>query len=305
MAEVPDDVLRALLAEPAERFVGARTERVKALRAEGQREEAADLAKVRKPSRMVFALADLARRDDGAAAAVVQAATEVEAAQAGHGDLREAMAALRPAIEAVLAGASVGDRVDLEVPLRTLLADEDSRAAWLDGLLVDLPGSGAGGSIGAAPGRHLRLVPSESDSTAADLPSPTERRHGSAVAAAERDVARREVEAAQAETQERAARAAARAVLEKAVDDAATGVEAAKQVAEALDDALARSKQELEDLRHHLARVEGEVASARREADDAEKRRTSAQQDLDAARAALDADRPTGEAGSRHPRGGR
>ncbi|MGI8756382.1 MAG: hypothetical protein ACR2MB_11100 [Acidimicrobiales bacterium] len=305
MAEVPDDVLRALLAEPAERFVAARTERVKALRAEGHKEEAADVAKLRKPSRMVFALADLARRDDGAAAAAVQAATEVEAAQAGHGDLRDAMAALRPAIEAVLATAPVGDRVDLEVPLRTLLADEEGRAAWLDGFLVDLPGSGAGGAIGAAPGRHLRLVPSASESAASHPPSPTSRRHGGAGAGADRNVARQQVEAARAEAQEQAARAAARHAMEEAVTDAGIEVEAAEQAAEALDDALARAEQERNDLRDDLARVEGEVALAQREADDAEKRRASARQALDAARAALHADGPTSGPRSRRPRGGR
>lgn len=295
MSDLPDE-LRALLAEPRERFVAARTERVKALRAAGRRDEAAALAAVRKPSRQVDLLGDLARCHPDAAEAAVQAASDVEAAQAGEGDLHDAMLALRPAIDAVLAVTPARDRGDLGVPLRNLLADEGARADWLAGLLLDLPRATAAPTPTSTGRADLRLVPTGPDVAdrqhAGPPPTPIRTRRRPAATCEpspdEAKAARRVEQARAREEREAAARAARRMKLSAALDIAVSAADAAAHDAKTAAQALARVTDRVAELRRQLDEAEEELGSVGAEIEDARGRRTAADERVTAARAALD-----------------
>ncbi len=280
MTEIPVDELRALLAEPLDRFVAARTERVKALRTAGRREEAALLATVRKPSRLAARVAVLARVDPDAAAGAVQAAEDLESAQLGDGDLRESMAALRPAIDAVLATAPITDRVDLGLPLRTVLADADAREAWLDGLLAELPGPGIP-SGSPAPGPHLTLVPTGPDVV------PTKRSKGATKADAETAA---HSTAAQRAAEQRAVaqREAARRELQAKFDGALAAVGSATSDLDHAVAARAEADERASKARRELEDAEIELATANGDVTDAEQRLAALRQAADQARTALD-----------------
>lgn len=273
MLDPRDDELRTLLSEPLDRFVAARNARVKALRAEGRREEAALLATVRKPSRLAHRVAHLAALDPDAAHVVVRAAEDVQDAQEGEGDLREAMAALRPAIDAVLAPASPRDRADLGVPLRAVLADRDARQAWRDGVLVELPGAGTGAAL-APSGRHLTLVPTGPDVVAPE-PSGSSSRRG-----------RNDDEARRLE-QERQAAVAARAALQAKVDEAETAVAGAEGELREATAAEAEATGHRDQVHRALDDAEAEVVAAGVEVADAEQRVAALQQAVADARAEL------------------
>ncbi|MGQ0618079.1 MAG: hypothetical protein ACT4PW_14010 [Acidimicrobiia bacterium] len=83
MQPVPDDEIVALLSLPLDRFVAARDARARELRASGRREEAAALAKVRKPLRPVWALGQLGRERPEQVARAVAVADRLAAVQAG------------------------------------------------------------------------------------------------------------------------------------------------------------------------------------------------------------------------------
>jgi len=298
MTDVPDDELRALMAEPRERFVAVRSERVKALRAAGRGNEAAALAAVRKPSRQAVLLGDLARSDPEAAEAAVLAAADVEAAQAGTGDLHDAMLALRPAIDAVLAVAPAPDRGNLGVPLRTLLAHEGARAAWLAGVLLDLPGMTAAPTRSPSGRADLHLVPTGSDVGALRDPGPalrprsirSRRRSTTASDPAkdEAEAARRHEELRARQAKEEAARAERRRQLSAALDQAVSAAEAAADDADDAARALIRATERVAVARRELERAEEELHSAEVNAADADDRRAVADRTSSAARSALD-----------------
>ena len=120
--------------DPAE-FVTARAALAKRLRADGDREEAARVAKLRRPPQSAWALNLLARTDPDRIDAVFAAATALRDALADGGagtDRREAQAAYRGAIDAAVAAAAALAEVtadDMRNRIRTnLLAagvDED------------------------------------------------------------------------------------------------------------------------------------------------------------------------------------
>lgn len=279
MTEVPVDELRQLLAEPLDRFVAVRNARVKALRAEGHREAAALLASVRKPSRLTARVAVLARADPDAAAGAVQAAEDLEAAQEGDGDLREAMAAVRPAIDAVLRSASALDRVDLGFPLRTVLADPEVRQAWLDGILLRLPGPGAGAPP-AFTGRHLTLVPTGAHVEDRRRGSGKRPRPDTAEASPRADDERRAVEA----------RAARRRTLEADAEHARAALETAREELDEAHAALADAEARQAAARRELAAAGAAIQVAHGVVADARQRAISVEQSVVAAHKALDGD---------------
>lgn len=144
MGAVSDDELVALLAVSLDTFVAERTARVKALKADRRKEEAAALGKVRKPSRLVWALGEVARRHPDEVTAVTVAAGDVETAQSGAGgSMREALSQLRQGLAGIVARATEVERAldeaDITLAVRSVLADPDARQAWIDGLLLALP----------------------------------------------------------------------------------------------------------------------------------------------------------------------
>src|SRR5579859_3931397 len=101
---------RELYGLPLERFVAERTALVRALRAEGRREEATRVAELAKPSVAAWAVNQLVRTQSRAIAALFEAGDALQRAQAdvlaGQGSataLREASEAERGAVDALVA----------------------------------------------------------------------------------------------------------------------------------------------------------------------------------------------------------
>src|SRR5207237_478067 len=104
-----------LFALPPEQFVAARNELAKALKREGKDAQAAEIAKLRRPSAVVAALNRAARADSAAVDALISAEEHLRRAQSkSQGDeLRRAMQDHREALRAL------ADRAQAELPKAT------------------------------------------------------------------------------------------------------------------------------------------------------------------------------------------
>ncbi|MGZ4715368.1 MAG: hypothetical protein ACXWCB_01575 [Acidimicrobiales bacterium] len=151
----PDDLYGL---DPAE-FIAARDRLARRLRADGRRDEASEVKKLRRPPQSTWALNLLARTDPDRIDAVLAAATALRDALAdGGADRRAAQADYRDAIDSAVAAASeladvTGD--DMRTRIRTnLLAagvDEDLAVRLQHGTLPDdqeAPGFGGTPTIG-------------------------------------------------------------------------------------------------------------------------------------------------------------
>lgn len=251
----PDDVA-ALLAVPPEEFVAVRTARVKELKAEGRKEEAAALGKVRKPLRLVWIVGEVARRNPDVAGAAAGVAEELEEAQSGGGGVRPLLKRFRDAVGQVaeLAGDVEGsvDRLEVGLALREVLADPDAREAWLEGRLLHLPGDEEDDAPAdeLAPRRAKKAAAKEkaAKASAEDAAERKAREEAEAVRkAAEEEVAAAAEEVATATTARDEA-AEAVADLEQQLADLQAELDEARTTAEAADEALADA-----ETRHQTA----------------------------------------------------
>lgn len=170
MPAVPeaDEGVRELYAGPADTFVERRKELAKQLRSDGQREAAAEVARLRRPSRAAWALNRAVAADPDGLPALVDVGRELEAVQRGEGggaaelrrlagQRREQIGRLADAAEAELGGEGAGLREKLQGTLEAASVDPAVAEALAAGTLakeVDPP-SGFG-PLGMAP--ELRLV---------------------------------------------------------------------------------------------------------------------------------------------------
>lgn len=159
MAEVKD--AEDLYTVAPEEFIGARNELVRRLRAEKQRDEAAAVAKLRKPSATAWALNQVARSQpaliEDALAAGAQLRKATDAAVGGDAaGLRKAASAERAASDSVV-DAAVGvlgkqaSRPQLASTLRAAVLDEAVADELRRGVLTgdhDAPGFGFGFGLG-------------------------------------------------------------------------------------------------------------------------------------------------------------
>lgn len=256
----PDDVA-ALLAVPPEEFVAARTARVKELKTDGHKDEAAALARLRKPVRLVWVVGELARRHPDVAGAAAEVAEELEEAQASGSGVRPLLKRFRDVVGQVaeLADEVEGtvDRLEVGLALREVLADPGGREAWIEGRLLALPGD-------------------EDDEAPADELAP---RRAAKKAAARKGAAK---DGPDDEAEQRAREEAeARRVAEEAV--AATEAEVAEATT-ARDGAASA----LADLEEQLAALEARVAEARASVEEADTAVAAAQERHATATTALD-----------------
>jgi hypothetical protein len=156
------DPLDSLYEASLDDFVAVRKEVAAALKKAGDAERAAEVAKQRKPTVHVWAVNQAARRDRATAKALVEAAEQVAAVQAGRkrGDLRAEQERLRE-LSATLVGEAEHALADAGRPipdtigqrlhdlLRAVASDEAARSALAAGRLAEEPELGGFASLGA------------------------------------------------------------------------------------------------------------------------------------------------------------
>jgi hypothetical protein len=150
-----DRALDEVFSTPPEGFVKARDAVVKRLRAEKRRDDAAAVAGLRKPNRLVWALDQLALSDDPTLGELLEAVDDVRDARGG--DLRVAVEGLRDAVRAAAAAAGARlepsrptDRADLGAALNAAVADAEALEALRIGRLLEIPAADPFG-LGVAP----------------------------------------------------------------------------------------------------------------------------------------------------------
>jgi hypothetical protein len=265
-----------LFAVPLEDFVAERKAVAKELRAAGEREAAAEVAKLPKPTPPAWALNQLAREEPEVVGAWLDVAEELREVSADPGaGLREAMAAHRDATRTLLG--MVRDRArpggkPLSEPMlervRELLqaatVDASVAEALRAGRVVEgaeVPAFTAAGEGGEGPGRasSRSAAPSRSRSSAA-----AERR-----AAKEREAERKAKERADRLAELERHISAAEEELVRLRDEAAEG-----------DAAVAAADERLEEARRTLHRSESEASAAHAAADEARAAVATAEREL-------------------------
>ncbi len=270
---------------PLERFVPERTALVRALRADGRREEATRAAAMRKPSVAAWAVNQLVRTQPAAMNELLSAGDAARKAQsdliAGRGDgntLRKAAHRQRSAVDALVdlaRGLLTSEGHELSATMLERVADtlqaaaldeqarEEVGAGRLERELkhVGLPG---GAGAGPAPGRRAGKA------RQAGKASPGGKRQAGEIKGAERrreapdtrQAAAQARQAAEARKAARSAEAEARRRLERA--------ERKLQVLEAKRDSAAQALEEAEGA---LAEARAELEAASEELDQAKARR--------------------------------
>lgn len=238
---------------PLERFVPERTALSKALRADGRRDEAATVAKLRKPSVAAWAVNQLVRTQPRGVKALFDAGDALQRAQAellaGRGDaqaMRKAGEQERSAVDELTGVArgllsSEGHELTpatLERVASTLHAaafDEEARAKVRDGCLEkELRHVGLGGAATFSPTAAPSRAPGRRRKTE---PESGARERAERERAAQRDVARK----AEAEARRLAERAARE--LAAAEERRVRAADALQEADDALADAAERAKQ--------------------------------------------------------------
>jgi hypothetical protein len=103
---VSDEDLQGLYALPRDDFIPARTEMARRLKEAGKSEEAAELAKLRKPTVAAWAVNQLARREARMLDELVKAGEGLKKAQRSGKDLRTATAERRRLIDRLVSSAA-------------------------------------------------------------------------------------------------------------------------------------------------------------------------------------------------------
>lgn len=177
-----EDTEERLYGLPLDQFTAARDEAAKQLRADGDRDAAAAVKKLRKPSAAAWAVNATVRAAPTAAKRVVQTGKKLEAAQAkaisgAGGSLRDAAAAHAQAIDEMVAAleAELGDDAKPAVidrareTMRAVAADGEVRDRFERGTLLreaEAVGFGAAGATPAPPPERDRNAKPKSGSAA-------------------------------------------------------------------------------------------------------------------------------------------
>ena len=292
-----------LFAVPLEDFVAERKQVAKELRDAGDREAAAEVAKLPKPTPPAWALNQLAREEPDAIGAWLDAAEELRDVSADPGaGLREAMAAHRDATRTLLA--VVRDRAQpggkpLSDPMlervRALLQAATVDAAVGDALragrvvesdeqpmfLAGEGGGSAGGGGSRAARRRLRQVRAARVPAAA-RPAAAARRRAGRVRPAARPRARTSGaprRSGRPSARRRSARTGSPSWRSTSARRRRSS-SALRETAAERDAAVAGADERLEDARRALNRTESEAAAAHDAADEARDAVATAERDL-------------------------
>ena len=243
-----------------EDFIPERDARARELRKAGEKDAAAQVAKLAKPSQVAWAANQLAR---GGVDDLLEAGEALREAQLGGGGreaLRAATAAERSAVDALVKAAPKPSgralsRAALD-RLRALLGavarDEDVRSAFVAGRLVEEPGSG-----GAWPSGEV-VVPA---STSAPASKGGTKEGGASKARPKADAAeRRKREARERDAAERREREAARNREEAERRKLERRLKAARAAAEDAQNRLEAAREAYESATHEVARIEEQLS---------------------------------------------
>lgn len=298
-----DAAVTALFAGPPDEFVSGRDTLVRALRAAGRSDDIAAVKGLRKPKALARALNAAAVADPGTIDGLAAAVDAVGEAQAGGGDVRGALAALRDAeravTEAAVAAVASDDRPPdasaLGAAVRAVLADPDALAALQAVRLVDVPSGGGLGLAGlggapaagpSAPARPRAEPQRARPGRSAGEARPRPRRASTAPpASAEPAPAARAAGTPAGKAEPKALVTARRAAADAEADlrlaedslaEATGAVEAAEADEEAARDAAAEAARQADVARDHALEVARVATAARREAAARTRRRDAA-----------------------------
>jgi hypothetical protein len=258
-ADPVEEAADALYGLPLEDFTRERDARAKALRREKERDAAARVAKLPKPSQAAWAANALARERRDLLEELLAAGAELRQAQLGGGDrssLRAATAAEREAVEALMRAAgelrpggrkpSAATLDRLRAILHAAAADEDVREQLAAGRVVAEPESGGAWPFGApmtAPQPPKRAARKDGRRAGADAArrerEEAERQEREAAERREREAAARRAEAERRRLERRLATARSRA------EAARERLDAAREAYEAACDEVARIEEQL------------------------------------------------------------
>jgi hypothetical protein len=290
MADQVDEAAGRLYGLPLEEFTRERDATAKELRKAKERDAAATIAKLPKPSQAAWAANQLVREHNDlmedllAAVDALREAQDVALAGKGSGDLRQAAADQRRAVDALVAAAKdlrpAGRRPTeatldrLRATLHAAATDDNVREALEAGRLVaDAEGGGAWGVTGLAAGeaaeqpkaKRPAAKPRRTKRPAGESEEEREAREAEERERAERVAAERErrqrLEAELREARaERRARDRELARAEREADRAARRVEDAVAALEDARELAAEAKQELETAREQAEESRDQVA---------------------------------------------
>ena len=277
MADPVDEIAVRLYGLPLEDFTRERDAAARELRQAKERDTAAVVAKLPKPSQAAWAANALAREHRELVDELLEAGEALRAAQdealAGKGAdaLRDAAATEREAVDALMDAAkglrpggkkpSTATLEKLRTTLEAVATDDDVRAALDAGRVVeDAQGGGAWGLVPGAdvPARKPSKRPAKRTARRKeDAAAERERRDAIAAAREARERLEGELREARAERRSRE-RELERA--EKAADRAAGRLEAALAAAEEAREAADEAKAELETAREAASEARDAVA---------------------------------------------
>lgn len=272
VASALDHIADELYAAHPDKFAGARDARVKELRAAGKKDEAGELAKLRRPTVSAWVVNLLAREARGGVEQLLGVGEEMAAAQA-KGDVAELrrLTARRPEVEAALirdahslvekAGAKMTAATELEVgqTLSAALASAEVADEVRDGrLLKPASYAGFGEVMVVKPAVKPAARTAEKPKPATEKPSEL-----SPVAKLKLEAARAALKAAEAELEEQA------------------------EAAEKAEKRLTELRAEVDDLRERLRERTQQATAAERDARIAGQRRDAAEKAHDKAQEAL------------------
>ncbi len=297
MAEPVDEVANRLYGLPLEEFTRERDAAARELRKAKDRDTAAVIAKLPKPSQAAWAANALAREQRGlvddllAAGERLRDAQDAAVAGKGAGELRKAGAAERAAVDALVEAAGdldPGGRRPtpatlerLRTTLHAAAADEEVREALDAGRLVeDVSGGGAWGLFGVGEGADEPATAKPRKSSRGPKPAAPSRggksaasRGGKSAAGPSARDAEAERKREERERKEREAREAAereaRQKLETELREARAERRSRDRELERAEKAAARAAERLEEAREQAEEAGAELESAREAADEA------------------------------------
>ena len=251
-ADPVEEAADRLYGLPFDDFIAERDATAKALRKEGEKEAAAEVAKLPKPSQVAWVANQLGRAGADDLLAAGDAVREAQLGGGGREALREATAAQRAAVEELLTEAEKLRPLsrDHKDRLRTLLlaiaGDEDVRAAFEAGRLVEEPEPGGAWPSGAF------VAPPKSSEPRRASPAKPEKRESPAAKRKREEKERKAAERARKEA-ERKREEAERRKLERRLAAAREEAEAAKQ-------RLDMAREAYERATHEVARIEEQLS---------------------------------------------